>query len=116
MEKIAHCTDFLPWDKIGKAPAIISTGCRKKPLRSDIDTLIKVAALDLLTLRSPNISITPWRGFRPGAEPITPEIVASTLAWDFDALDQSWHVRAEINPNRTLQRQTLEIRRFQRST
>lgn len=96
MEEIGHRTDILPFEGIGEETRDYLDWLLKACTAdgADVDTLIEPAALDLLAARlntplqfTEHLNRAFEEGFRLGDKPITAEIVTSTLAPDFDALE-----------------------------
>ena len=96
MEEIGHRTDILPFEGFGEdARAYLDwllTECTGG--NDPIEALIEPEALDLMATRlttplqfSEHLDSSFEAGFRIGQKPITADIVASTLAPDFDELE-----------------------------
>ena len=95
MEEIGHRPDILSFDGLGEdARAYLEWllgECTESD--TDVDTLIEPAALDLMALRlttplqfAEHLNRAFEAGFRTGQKPVTAELVATTLAPDFDDL------------------------------
>ena len=96
MEEIGHRTDVLSFEGIGEdALAYLDWllgECTEAD--TDVDTLIESAALDLMALRlttplqfAEHLNRAFEAGFRTGQKPVTAELVATTLAPDFNDLE-----------------------------
>jgi hypothetical protein len=96
MEEIGNRTDILPFEGIGEDSRAhldwLLNACMEQD--ADINDLIAPDALDLLAARlitplqfAEHLSRAFEEGFRLGEKPVTAEIVASTLAPNFDALE-----------------------------
>lgn len=96
MEEIGHRTDILPFEGFGEDARAYLDWLLKECVgeSADIDTLIEPAALDLMATRlntplqfAEHLDRAFEAGFRTGQKPITADIVAATLAPDFDDLE-----------------------------
>ena len=96
MEEIGHRTDVLSFEGLGEEGRAyldwMLGECTGDDV--DVDVLIEPAALDLMALRlttplqfSERLNRAFEAGFRMGQKPITADIVAATLAPDFDDLE-----------------------------
>ena len=96
MEEIGHRTDVLSFEGLGEdARAYLDwllAECTEAD--TDVDALIEPAALDLMALRlatplqfAEHLNRAFEAGFHTGQKPVTAEIVAATLAPDFDDLE-----------------------------
>ena len=96
MEEIGHRTDVPSFEGLGEEGRAyldwMLGECTGDDV--DVDVLIEPAALDLMALRlttplqfSEHLNRAFEAGFRMGQKPITAEIVAATLAPDFDDLE-----------------------------
>ena len=96
MEEIGHRTDILSFEGLGEdARAYLDWllgECTEAD--TDVDALIEPAGLDLMALRlatplqfAEHLDRAFEAGFRTGQKPVTAEIIATTLAPDFDDLE-----------------------------
>lgn len=123
MEEIGHRTDVLPFDGLGEEarPYLdwLFKNCATEG--ANADAVIEPDALDLLAARlstplqfAEHLNRAFEEGFRLGQKPVTAEIVASTLAPDFDDLEprltrQGYSVKVLADQ---FQAKPAEIRRF----
>ena len=96
MEEIGHRTDVLAFEGLGEDTRAyldwLLGECAEDGV--EVDTLIEPAALDLMAMRlstplqfAEHLNRAFEAGFRMGQKPITADIVAATLAPDFDDLE-----------------------------
>ena len=96
VEEIGHRADILSFEGLGEdARAYLDwllAECTEAD--TDVDALIEPAALDLMAIRlttplqfAEHLNRAFEAGFRTGQKPVTAEIVAATLAPDFDDLE-----------------------------
>ena len=96
MEEIGHRTDVLAFEGLGEDTRAyldwLLGECAEDDI--DVDSLIEAAALDLMARRlstplqfAEHLNRAFDAGFRMGQKPITADIVAATLAPDFDDLE-----------------------------
>ena len=96
MEEIGHRTDVLAFEGLGEDTRAyldwLLGECAEDGV--EVDTLIEPTALDLMAMRlstplqfAEHLNRAFEAGFRMGQQPITADIVAATLAPDFDDLE-----------------------------
>ena len=96
MEEMGHRTDILSFEGLGEDACAYLDWLLGECTESDtdVDTRIEPAALDLIALRlttplqfAEHLNRAFEAGFRTGQKPVTAELVATTLAPDFDDLE-----------------------------
>lgn len=122
MEEIGHRTDVLAFDGLGEeARPYLNWLFKSCAIEGDTGGVIEPEALDLLAAKlstplqfSEHLNRAFEEGFRLGQKPVSAEIVASTLAPDFDDLEprlmrQGYSVKVLADQ---FQAKPAEIRRF----
>ena len=121
MEEIGHRTDVLAFEGLGEDARAYLDWLLGECAEDGVDTLIEPAALDLMAMRlsaplqfAEHLNRAFEAGFRMGQKPITADIVAATLAPDFDDLEprltrQGYSVKVLAEQFHT---RPTEIRRF----